>query len=222
MLYMRKVVIGLIALLLFPSVAAASELQESKSYYDDKLQKIEQEIEQTKDKERLIELSRKENELAAYQRAYQKAIENQNNVMQLSVADPSYTVDYDNALPHIELYKAAAKEYHIDWALLAAIHDVETSFSTHPTMISSVGALGHMQFMPGTWEYYGVDADGDGKADPYSLSDSVYSAANYLAASGAANGHITKALFAYNRSTKYGIDVMAKAEKYREIGEMNK
>ncbi len=48
-------------------------------------------------------------------------------------------------------YLEAEKKYKVDWYYLAAIHFVETGFSTHPTMISSVGAEGHMQFMPCTW-----------------------------------------------------------------------
>lgn len=51
----------------------------------------------------------------------------------------------------MEHYLAAEKAYGVDWYYLAAIHFVETGFSTHPTMVSSVGAQGHMQFMPCTW-----------------------------------------------------------------------
>ena len=36
-----------------------------------------------------------------------------------------------------------------------------------PVGVSSAGAIGWMQFMPGTWRGYGVDADGNGTADPY-------------------------------------------------------
>ena len=34
--------------------------------------------------------------------------------------------------------------------------------------------------MPATWAGYGVDADGDGVADPYDPEDAIYAAANYL------------------------------------------
>ena len=51
----------------------------------------------------------------------------------------------------MQYYLAAEKIYKVDWYFIAAIHFVETGFSTHPTMISSVGAEGHMQFMPCTW-----------------------------------------------------------------------
>lgn len=52
---------------------------------------------------------------------------------------------------YIPIYKAAAEKYGVPWNLLAAIHRVETVFSTADPMISSVGAEGHMQFMPCTF-----------------------------------------------------------------------
>lgn len=52
---------------------------------------------------------------------------------------------------YMQYYLAAEKIYKVDWYYLAAFHSVETQFSTHPTMISSVGAEGHLQFMPCTW-----------------------------------------------------------------------
>lgn len=45
-------------------------------------------------------------------------------------------------------YRSAEKKYGVHWYVLAAIHFVETGFSTHPTMMSSVGAVGHMQVRP--------------------------------------------------------------------------
>lgn len=46
-----------------------------------------------------------------------------------------------------------------------------------PAAISSAGAQGIAQFMPSTWEQYGFDADGDGKADVLNPVDAVHSAA---------------------------------------------
>jgi len=51
----------------------------------------------------------------------------------------------------IPIYKAAAEKYGVPWNILAAVHRVETVFSTADPMISSVGAEGHMQFMPCTF-----------------------------------------------------------------------
>ncbi|MDC3424268.1 peptidoglycan DD-metalloendopeptidase family protein [Aquibacillus sp. 3ASR75-11] len=138
-------------------------------------------------------------------------------------------------------YRAAEKKYGVDWFTLAAVHFVETGFSTHPTMVSSVGAIGHLQFMPATWagwKYniggglvssstditnldvirrgggYGVDGDGDGKADPWNVVDSIFTAANYLAKSGYATDQ-RKAIYNYNRASWYVDKVMANAQKYR-------
>ena len=50
---------------------------------------------------------------------------------------------------------------------------------------SWAGAMGHMQFMPGTFRAYAVDGDGDGRIDIWqSLPDAFHSAANYLKAAG--------------------------------------
>ena len=38
--------------------------------------------------------------------------------------------------------------------------------------------------MPSTWARWGVDANGDGKKDPYNPVDAIYAAARYLKASG--------------------------------------
>ncbi|WHY83162.1 lytic transglycosylase domain-containing protein [Siminovitchia fortis] len=143
------------------------------------------------------------------------------------------------------IYKAAEMEYGVPWYLLAAHHRVETIFSTMDPMISPVGAEGHMQFMPCTfvgWSHpscdglgtgdipedektdpavikkyggYGVDANGDGKADPWDIEDSIFTAANYLAKNGAAAGDFEKAVFAYNHSNEYVEEVLYYAEKYQ-------
>lgn len=50
---------------------------------------------------------------------------------------------------------------------------------------SWAGAMGQMQFMPGTFRAYAVDGDGDGRIDLWkSLPDALYSAANYLRQAG--------------------------------------
>lgn len=42
------------------------------------------------------------------------------------------------------------------------------------------GELGHTQFLPGNALRYGVDADGNGRIDFYSVADAMASTANYL------------------------------------------
>ena len=46
-----------------------------------------------------------------------------------------------------------------------------------PNAVSHAGAQGIAQFMPPTWEQYGIDADGDGKADVWNPIDAIHSAA---------------------------------------------
>lgn len=117
------------------------------------------------------------------------------------------------------LYLAAATRYGLPWQLLAGIGMAETRHGANNTT-SSAGAQGMMQFMPGTWRSYGVDGDGDGRADIRNDADSVFSAANYLVASGAKKGPqgVVAALMAYNHSTAYGNDVLFYAWSYAGAG----
>ena len=61
---------------------------------------------------------------------------------------------------------------------------------------------------------YGVDGDGDGKADPNDLEDAIFAAAKYLAANGAADGRIRDAVFAYNHADWYVEEVLGFADSY--------
>ncbi|NLU81613.1 lytic murein transglycosylase [Rhodococcus sp. HNM0569] len=67
-------------------------------------------------------------------------------------------------------------------------------------------AMGPMQFIPETWRQWGVDANGDGIADPDSIDDATLTAALYLCERG---GDLTtadgwySALMAYNLSGSY-------------------
>lgn len=61
---------------------------------------------------------------------------------------------------------------------------------------------------------YGVDGNGDGIADPDNLEDAIFSAANYLAASGAAKGQIRQAVYAYNHASWYVDRVLKYANLY--------
>jgi len=150
---------------------------------------------------------------------------------------------------YISVYMEAAEAYEIPWTLLAAHHRIETRFSSMDPLLSPVGAEGHMQFMPCTfvgWAYpgcgglgqgeipeedktnpaiieeyggYGVDANGDGIADPYDIEDAMHSAAKYLAKSGAAEGDYEKAIFDYNKSEKYVEDVLWFFDKFEGFRE---
>ncbi len=112
----------------------------------------------------------------------------------------------------IPMYQRAAAAYGLGPqgpAVLAGINEIETAFGTNLN-VSSAGALGWMQFMPATWEAYGVDANGDGVADPYNPEDAIYAAASYLSASGMP-ADTYGAIFAYNHADWYVAEVLANA-----------
>lgn len=104
---------------------------------------------------------------------------------------------------YIGLYKDASARYGVPWQILAAVHYVESGASGSTARSSYAGAQGPMQFMPGTWRAYGVDANGDGVADATNVNDAIYGAANLLAAGGAAEGNVDAALFNYNHAQWY-------------------
>jgi soluble lytic murein transglycosylase-like protein len=112
----------------------------------------------------------------------------------------------------IPLYRRAGKRYGVPWAVLASINRSETGFG-HNLHVSSAGAEGWMQFLPSTWRRWGTDANGDGKANPYSPADAITSAARYLAAAGAISD-LARAVFAYNHSESYVLGVLTRAAVY--------
>jgi soluble lytic murein transglycosylase-like protein len=101
----------------------------------------------------------------------------------------------------VALYRAAGYKYGVDWRILAAINRVETGYGTN-THVSSAGAVGWMQFLPSTWRRWGVDASGDGVADPMNPADAIYSAARYLQAAGIQHD-VRRAIWAYNPLASY-------------------
>jgi soluble lytic murein transglycosylase-like protein len=111
------------------------------------------------------------------------------------------------------VYMQAGMRHGIAWQVLAAINVVETGLGTNVN-VSSAGAVGWMQFMPGTWRTYGVDASGDGIADPNDPYDAIESAAIYLEAAGGRRD-IRRAVFAYNHAWWYVNEVLSIAAKMR-------
>jgi transglycosylase-like protein with SLT domain len=119
----------------------------------------------------------------------------------------------------VPIYQRAADAYGLGSqgpSVLAAINEIETAFGTNLN-VSSAGAVGWMQFMPETWDGYGVDANGDGVADPYNPEDAIFAAANYLSASGFPTD-VYGAIFAYNHADWYVAEVLANAECYGVLG----
>jgi murein DD-endopeptidase MepM/ murein hydrolase activator NlpD len=112
----------------------------------------------------------------------------------------------------LSLWQSAGKAYSIPWQVLAAINKVESNFGRNMGP-SSAGAVGWMQFLPSTWAEWGVDANGDGVADPWNPDDAVFSAARYLAAAGGAND-LPRAVYAYNHADWYVNEVLGLADLY--------
>ena len=113
----------------------------------------------------------------------------------------------------IPIYQRAAATYGLGPqgpSVLAAINLVETAFGTNLN-VSSAGAIGWMQFMPETWETYGVDANGDGTKDPYDPEDAIFAAASYLKAAGMPEDTYG-AIYSYNHADWYVAEVLSNAE----------
>ena len=64
--------------------------------------------------------------------------------------------------------------------------------------------------MPATWKMYGVDANRDGKKDPFNPVDAIFAAARYLRAAGG-DQDIRRAIFAYNHADWYVDSVLLRA-----------
>ncbi|MEM6711405.1 MAG: lytic murein transglycosylase [Pseudomonadota bacterium] len=75
--------------------------------------------------------------------------------------------------------------------LMAALRVLQRGDTTVDQMYGSwAGAMGHTQFIPTTYLAHSGDYDGDGRADIWqNVPDALFSAANYLRASGWVAGH---------------------------------
>lgn len=143
-----------------------------------------------------------------------------------------------------ELYENIAEKYSIEWEVLASIHRVETAFSSNNTTSSAgaIGHTQFMKCTWIGWGYAGcqgglgnadvpkdeytdpekikkyggegVDGNGNGKADPNEISDSLSATAEKLYNDGV-NEDIEKAIFNYNRSDEYVADVLKHYEEYK-------
>jgi hypothetical protein len=119
----------------------------------------------------------------------------------------------------IPIYQRAAAKYRLGPkgpAILAAINWEETGFGAN-LGVSAAEAEGWMQFLPSSWEAFGVDGNGDGVKDPYNPWDAIFAAARLLRYSGAPeNWH--DAIFSYNHADWYVENVLADAAKWAAIG----
>ncbi|MDX6588510.1 MAG: hypothetical protein QOI31_2983 [Solirubrobacterales bacterium] len=129
---------------------------------------------------------------------------------------PNFIIDRFTIPPFLlPIYQACGTEYGIPWYVLASINRIETAFGTNLN-VSSAGAQGWMQFMPATWDAYGVDANNDGRKDPNNPVDAICAAAKYLEASGGQDD-LAGAIFAYNHADWYVDEVLMYARQYANI-----
>lgn len=80
-------------------------------------------------------------------------------------------------------------------------------------------AVGVMQFIPGTWRRWALDATGDDTADPQNIYDAALAAGAYLCSYDVpldTEPGLRRAFFGYNRSESYVNLVLDRALGYRE------
>jgi Transglycosylase SLT domain len=120
---------------------------------------------------------------------------------------------------YLELFQQSAKDYcpGLPWQVLAAIGQIESGDGANNGP-SSAGALGPMQFMPGTWAIWGIDGfNQTGPPDIMNPYDAVPSAARMLCADGGGNrATLPAAIFDYNHATWYVDEVLALANEYAQ------
>jgi hypothetical protein len=127
------------------------------------------------------------------------------------VGVPNFFIDSFRIPPFLlPIYQAAGIQYDVPWQVLGAINEIETDYGRNLS-VSSAGAVGWMQFLPSTWKTWGIDANGDGVADPYNPVDAIFTAARYLHAAGASK-NLSQAIFAYNHAGWYVQSVLLRAK----------
>jgi cell wall-associated NlpC family hydrolase len=123
----------------------------------------------------------------------------------------------------LTLYQqAAATCPGLPWTILAAIGTIESDNgqSNLPGVHSganAAGAMGPMQFEPGTFAAYDqpVPPGGANPPTPYDPADAIFAAARMLCANGAEGGaDLSGAVFSYNHSASYVSQVLALAQSY--------
>jgi len=129
---------------------------------------------------------------------------------QYYLVNPHFTLAYTTAAPLASLrsyYLDAQGRYGIDASYLASINFIESKFG-RVNGPSSAGAVGPMQFLPGTWAEYG---NGGNVNDPHAA---ILGAARLLVHNGAPYD-LRNAIWHYNNSFDYVDAVEYFARAYR-------
>jgi len=146
-------------------------------------------------------------------------------------------------LEHKKVFAEIEKTYDVPKEVVASILMVESSFGENGgkyqvellclirlseqkkidfTQLkgSWAGAFGMPQFIPSSFEAYGIDWDGDGRVDLDMLPDAVASVSNYLKKHGWKNSLAHKKAIRvikyYNISQPYATTILKLAEKLKE------
>ena len=152
----------------------------------------------------------------SYRAAIEDAISALQSLYILAGIDQYYLVNvhfihpYSDARPLSALrsyYLQAQQIYGIDGSYLAAINFIESNFG-RVNGPSSAGAMGPMQFEPGTWTEYG---QGGNINDPH---DAILAAARLLVHNGAPY-NMRNAIYHYNLDFNYVDSVESFARAYR-------
>ncbi|HSS93369.1 MAG TPA: lytic transglycosylase domain-containing protein [Candidatus Dormibacteraeota bacterium] len=153
---------------------------------------------------------------AQVSRPFDDAIAGLHSIYALAGIDQYYLVNvhfthpYTDAAPVESLrsyYAEAQQLYGVDASYLASINYIESNFG-RVNGPSSAGALGPMQFLPGTWANWG---NGGNVMDPHAA---ILAAARYLNHYGAPS-NMRQAIFHYNFDYDYVDAVEFFARAYR-------
>jgi hypothetical protein len=117
----------------------------------------------------------------------------------------------------------------LPWTVLAAIASIESEFGRTADHTSSAGAYGYGQFLSDTWPTFGGDIPWrttdkqelskpfDQRRDSTNYHFALPAMARYLCAEGAGQD-LRRAIYAYNHSDSYVVDVVQRAARYGGIG----
>jgi len=142
----------------------------------------------------------------------------------VSLREPQLPVDASTSTSkpatYLQLFRESAARYcpGMSWTVLAAIGQIESGDGANVGP-STAGAEGPMQFLPSTWQEWGITAFGEpgppNVMDPY---DAVPSAARLLCAAGAGTAAgLPGAILAYNHASWYVAEVLALAQQYARV-----
>jgi Transglycosylase SLT domain len=142
----------------------------------------------------------------------------------VSLREPQLPVDTSKSsgkpASYLQLFRESAARYcpGMSWTVLAAIGQIESGDGANVGP-SSAGAEGPMQFLPSTWQEWGITAFGEpGPPDVMDPYDAVPSAARLLCAAGAGTpAGLPNAILAYNHASWYVAEVLALAQQYARV-----